>query len=130
MVVSEHSVSLTSGTYNWTVIAALDIHNDTDGTIVTLDIYPTGASMDDRTEWLSKGRLWPGCDVNPADPTIGPYQVLRCYFSPGYYDMWLYVTPPGWVEGQLYESYHYNTAEVRGNSAWFVSTEFWTPPAD
>jgi hypothetical protein len=130
LVVSEHSVTLSSGTYDWTVIAALDIHNDTDGTIWSLSIYPTGVGMDDRTEWLRKGPSWPGCDVNPADPTIAPYQVLRCYFSPGYYDMWLYAKPPGWVEGQLYESYHYNTAEVRGNSAWYVSTQFWTPPED
>jgi len=129
-VVSEHSVTLSSGTYDWTVIAALDIHNDTDGTLVVLYIYPSGVAESDRVEWLSRAPSWPGCDVNPADPTIPPYQVMRCYFSPGYYDMWVYVTPPGATQYTLYKYYHYETADVEGNSAWFVKTQFWTPPAD
>ena len=119
-VVSEHSVSLSSGTYDWTVIAALDIHNDTDRAITQIYILPaTQAGWG--SNWLPPQEAWPGCSDMGYD-WLPPGWAWRCYFSPGSYD--LKAVTDG---GQVYSTLQ---ANLQGNSAWFVKTQFWTPPAD
>ena len=119
-VVSEHSVSLSSGTYDWTVIAALDIHNDTDRGITEIYIVPsTQAGWGNN--WLPPQPSWPGCSLIGYDWLPSGW-VWRCYFSPGSYDLRA-VTD----QGQVYST---QQANLQGNSAWFVKTQFWTPPAD
>jgi hypothetical protein len=119
-VVSEHSATLTSGTYDWTVIAALDIHNDTGRAITEVYIVPsTQSGWGDN--WLPPEPAWPGCSFIGYQWLPQGY-VWRCYFSPGSYD--LKAVTDG---GQVYTAEQSN---LQGNSAWFVKTQFWTPPAD
>jgi hypothetical protein len=127
-VVSEHSVSLSSGTYDWTVIAALDIHNDIDAQfdidkqIEELYIVPsTQAGWGNNL--FEQEPSWPGCATYGWSPyALVAGHVVRCYFSPGYYSMRA-ISRYGKVYTKL-------NANLQGNSAWYVSTQFWTPPAD
>jgi hypothetical protein len=118
-VVSENSATLTSATYDWTVIAALDIHNDTPSQIEELYYQPSG-----QAGWgsnvLEMDAPWPGCGSHPGP--IPAYGVLRCYLAPGSYD--LHVSAPGFGRTEI-------NRDVEGNSAWFLeSSRFWTPPED
>jgi len=121
-VVSEHSVSLSSGTYDWTVIAALDIHNDTGEQIEELYIVPsTQAGWGNNL--FEQEPSWPGCATYGWSPyALVAGHVVRCYFSPGSYDLRAVTR-----YGQVYST---QQANLQGNSAWFVKTQFWTPPAD
>jgi hypothetical protein len=121
-VVSEHSAWLGPGTYDWTIIAALDIHNDTDTQIEELYIMPYPQSYWG-DNYLEKEPSWPGCANYGGLPSaIVPGDSLRCFFSPGRF----YLTAIDRY-GKVYEASYVN---LQGNSAWFVSTGFWTPPAD
>jgi hypothetical protein len=121
-VVSEHSAWLGAGTYDWTIIAALDIHNDTDEQIEELYImpYPQNYWGDN---YLEKEPSWPGCATYGGVPSaIVPGDSLRCFFSPGRF----YLVAIDRY-GKVYEA---SNVDLQGNSAWFVKTEFWTPPTD
>jgi hypothetical protein len=120
LVVSEHSVTLGPGTsYKWAIIAALDIHNDTGEQIEELYIMPSSDAGwgDDR---LEMGYSWPGC--GSYQHAIAAYGRLRCYLGPGSFSLRAVTT-----SGTVYEELN---ADVEGNSAWYVSTRFWTPAAD
>jgi len=121
-VVSEHSVSLSSGTYDWTVVAALDIHNDTGEQIEELYIVPsTQAGWGNNL--FEQEPSWPGCATYGWSPyALVSGHVVRCFFSPGSYDLRAVTR-----YGQVYST---QQANLQGNSAWFVKTQFWTPPAD
>jgi hypothetical protein len=121
LVVSEHSVTLSSGTYDWTIIAALDIHNDNAFEIEEL-YYVSSGQAGWGNNVLEMDGSWPGCGSYPGP--IPAYGVLRCYLVPGSYDLQA-VSMSGY--GGVYSEMN---ADVQGNSAWFVNTQFWTPPAD
>jgi len=118
LVVSEHSAEV-RGSYDWTVVAALDIHNDTSGDIYELYIVSSGQAGWG-SNWLTKSSSWPGCDPPYVD-YLGVGEVMRCYFSPGSYDLQA-VTQGGQVYTKQY-------ASLQGNSAWYVKTQFYTPPS-
>jgi hypothetical protein len=126
-VVSEHSVTLSSGTYDWTVIAALDIHNNIDAQyqvdkqIEALYIMPWPQN-DWGDDLLEQEPSWPGCSNYGGQRVIPGGESLRCFFYPGRY----YLRAISRY-GMVYEASY---ANLQGNSAWYVATEFWTPPAD
>jgi len=127
LVVSEHYVILSSGTYDWTVIAALDIHNNIDAEyqvdkqIETLYIMPwPEAGWGD--DLLEQEPSWPGCSNRGGQRVIAGGESLRCFLYPGRYYLQAISR-----YGKVYTASYVN---VQGNSAWFVATEFWTPPAD
>jgi hypothetical protein len=127
LVVSEHSVTLSSGTYDWTVIAALDIHNNIDAEyqvdkqIETLYIMPWPQN-DWGDDLLEQEPSWPGCSNYGGQRVIPGGESLRCFLYPGRY----YLRAISRY-GMVYTASYVN---VQGNSAWYVATEFWTPPAD
>jgi hypothetical protein len=119
LVVSEVSMTLGPGsTYGWYILAALDIHNDTGEQIEELHIMEGGAWSDDV---LEKDLSWPGCGSYPH--SIPAYGRLRCYLPPGTSYSLRAVTSSG-------TEYTAMNPDIEGNSAWYVNTEFWTPPAD
>ena len=119
-VVSETTVNLLYPTYDWDIIAALDIHNDTGHNICEIYIVPsTQAGWGNN--WLTEPWDWPGCFPSTGS-VLYKTDRMRCYFSPGSYDLRAIA-----CEGQVYTE---QQANLQGNSGWFVATEFWTPPAD
>jgi hypothetical protein len=119
-VVSENLVNLWYPTYDWDIIAALDIHNDTGHDICELYVLPsTQAGWGDN--WLAEPSSWPGCDP-PTGTVLYKTDRMRCYFSPGSYDLRAVA-----CDGPVYTELQ---VSLGGNSGWFVATEVWIPPAD
>jgi hypothetical protein len=119
-VVSETTVNLWYPTYDWDIIAALDIHNDTGHNIC--EVYMVSSTQAGwGNNWLTEPQDWPGCAPSTG-VVLYKTDRMRCYFSPGSYDLRAIA-----CEGQVYTK---QQANLQGNSGWFVATEFWTPPAD